>query len=60
MRIDECPVCDKEVDVYSFFSGGAGDYETQFEYECEHCGALLDIEVTAEPIFGITEKKPHE
>ena len=56
MVIDECPACEKDVDVYSYFSGGGGDYATQFEYECEHCGAKLDVEVTADPVFHMSQQ----
>ena len=52
-----CPICDKEIRVGACFAGGSADYAEQFEYKCEHCGATLDVEVTAEPVFGITAKE---
>lgn len=49
-----CPVCDKEIGVERSFAGGANDYATHFFYECEHCEAKLEVDVTAEPVFNIT------
>lgn len=58
--MDECPICEKEIAVYSYFSGGAGDYTAQFEYECEHCSAKLEVEVTADPVFHISQAEVFE
>ena len=52
--MDICPACEKEIDLFRSFWRGDNDYAAQYVYECEHCGAKLDIEVIPEPAFGIT------
>ena len=58
--VDLCPQCHRAIAVYVYFSSGYNNYEDEFDYECEHCGAKLRIEVYHQPIFGIELKKESE
>lgn len=42
----KCPNCDNHI--------GIEDYESQEQFNCEHCDALLEIEVDEGTYFGAT------
>lgn len=57
--MDLCPTCDKEINVYDQFWEVElhESNSSEFEYTCEHCGEVLNVEVEATPTFLIREKK---
>ena len=56
--MDSCPKCGKEIKVYDQFWEVEihNSNNSEFDYECEHCGIVLFVEVEASPIFHIREK----
>ena len=54
MAIDECPNCDADLDLVRYHSNH--DYAINFQMECPNCETLLNVEVTAEPVFHVTEE----
>lgn len=49
---DRCPHCKKEFCVHDHWVN-RGDYGTQFETECPHCGKAIEVEVESVPLFRL-------
>lgn len=49
---EKCPNCEADLSesLFKYFHSG-GDYSMNFEYQCPHCGAIIDVEVEAVPQF---------
>ena len=49
---EKCPNCDANLSesLFQYFHSFA-DYSMNFEYQCPHCTAIIDVEVEAIPQF---------
>lgn len=54
--MDNCPICDEEIDVSEQFSNAGGDPDG-FQVECPHCGETLDCTVEWDPVFTLKKAK---
>lgn len=48
---EKCPNCDADLSESLFMYFQGGDCSMNFEYQCPHCSAIIDVEVEAVPQF---------
>jgi len=53
MMGERCPYCGELIQLYEHFMSGITDYGTEFNYECEHCGEMMHVEVESTPVFDV-------